>query len=379
MMRRLAALLACVTASLSAAGTAQAQGALSVLGLGYPVGGLSSRTLSSGASLAGLDPHSPVNPAAIVLNARSQAYVQLEPEFRTVTVGGQSVKTTSSRFPLFMATGRQGRATFALSFSSFIDRTWANSYADTQLVGTQRIGSTVLAQSTGGIADARVAMAWTLSERLHVGAAAHVYPGQNRVVNGRQFADSLKTGSFQLMNTFGFSGSALSLGAVYLSANHVQLSGDLRLGGTLSMRQGDSTLVGRGKVPLRAGLGLSYDGLAGTVLSARVSSERWSDLQGLGESSLVIKDALDVGVGAEVAGPRMSGAPALLRVGYRSRGLPATYSGSAVHETSLAGGMGVPIASGRAMIDLGLVRATRSAPGVKERAWVVSLGVGIRP
>jgi hypothetical protein len=59
--------------------------------------------------------------------------------------------------------------------------------------------------------------------------------------------------------------------------------------------------------------------------------------------------------------------------------LPAGYDGQAVRESSWNGGLGVPVAAGRAVIDLGLVRATRTAPGVTETAWLVSLGVGIRP
>src|SRR5262245_2307302 len=111
------------------ASEARAQGALSVLGFGYPVGGMSARSLATGTSMTGLDPQSPVNPAEIVLNARMQGYAQYEPEFRTVTVGGHAVKTSTARFPIFMATGRTSRMTFALSYSSFLDRTWANSYA----------------------------------------------------------------------------------------------------------------------------------------------------------------------------------------------------------------------------------------------------------
>ena len=39
----------------------------------------------------------------------------------------------------------------------------------------------------------------------------------------------------------------------------------------------------------------------------------------------------------------------------------------------------VPFARGRAQVDLALQRATRSAAGADEKAWFVSIGLGIRP
>jgi hypothetical protein len=376
MLRRILVTAAVVTAFAAPLG---AQGALSVLGFGYPVGGMSSRGLGSGTALGGLDPQSPLNPASIVLNARMQGYVQYEPEFRTVKVGANSVSTTTARFPVFMATGRQGRATFAVSYSSFLDRTWANSYADTQVVSGERIGSTVITQSTGGITDARFAASWTLHEKAHVGLGVHLYPGQNSVLSGRIFGDSSRAGSFSLSKTYNFSGSAFSLGGVFVPIPHFVVAGDLRVGGALRMRDGDTTEVGRGTVPTRASVSVLFDGVTGSTFALRVGTEQWSDLAGLGSSALSLRDATDISLGGEIAGPRYGGTPVFIRGGYRSRGLPVHYGTAPVNETSISGGLGVPVASGRAQIDLGIVRANRSAAGISEKAWLVSVGVGIRP
>lgn len=359
---------------------AAAQGSLSMQGFGYPIGGQSARSQGSGSALAGIDPQTPLNPASIVLNGRLQAYGQYEPEFRTVTIGGNSTKTTTSRFPLFMVTGHQNKATVALSFSSLMDRTWINTYADTQSLGSERIASTVLTQSVGGIADARLAVAWTFTEYFHVGGAVHLYPGDNKVSVGRIFSDSVHAGNFDVTNAYTFAGSALSLGAVYVVAKaHLILSGDLRLGGQLAMRLGDSTKVGEGKIPFRAGMSASYDGIAGSVFSVRIGTERWSDLRGLGSSSLGLKDAVDMAIGTEIAGPRISNTPVLFRAGYRTRGLPFTYGATAVTESSIGGGIGVPFIGGRTILDVGASRATRNVPGISEKSWLVSVGIGIRP
>ncbi len=362
-----------------AAPTAAAQGSLSQLGFGYPVGGLSARSMATGSALADLDPLSAVNPAAIVLNGRAQGYFQFEPEFRQVNAGAGAVSTTTLRFPLFMVTGRQGRATFALSYSSFMDRTWSNSYPDTQVIGSEKISSVVLTSSEGGIADVRGAMAWTVSERLHLAVAAHIYPGQNRVITGRIFPDSSRAGTFQNVNTFTYAGTGVSVGGVWITPNHITFAADLRAGGTLDMRLGDSTRVGSGRIPLRYGISVAYDGVPGAVFSARYAGERWSDLRGLGSASLGIADASDLSVGAEAAGPRVGSAAMLFRLGYRSRGLPFTYVGNDVREASYGGGVGVPIGGTRAFLDLGLARAARRAAGVKEDAWLLSIGVGIKP
>lgn len=376
-MGRAASLAAAVVAAVAPA--ARAQGALSTLGFGYPSGGLSTRALGSAGSLGEIDPQSPLNPASIVLIARAKAYFQFEPEFRTVNSGAGDVSATTERFPVFMVTGAQGRATFALSYSSFMDRTWSNSYPDTQVVGTEQIPSTVFTSSEGGIADARGAMAWTVNPQLHIGIGLHVFPGQNRVQAGRTFADTTHAGTFSLSNSFTFSGTAVSFGGVWLGASHLALAADLRLGGMLTMMQGDSTEVGSGRVPLRFGVSATYDGIPGSAFSIRYSHDRWSDLRGLGSATLGLQDASDLSVGAEIAGPRIGTGVMLVRGGFRTRGLPFTYQGTAVGETSFTGGVGMPIAGNRGFVDVSAARAVRSVSNVSEHAWLLSIGVGIKP
>ena len=376
-VRRIGFAFACLIAG--AASVANAQGSLSLLGFGYPAGGASTRALGAGASLAGLDPQSPVNPASIVLGTRLQAYLQFEPEYRSVSAGGPTVRTTTSRFPLFVVSARQTRATFALSFSSFMDRTWSTSYADTQVVASERIASTVFTSSVGGIADVRGAVAWTLNPRVHFGVAAHVYPGDNRVTFGRAFSDSSKAGGFQLEQSYNFSGTAMSFGAVWMPVDQLVLGGDLRAGGPMRMRLGDSTVVGTARIPLRAGVTASYSGIPGAVFTVRMARDSWTDLAGLGSASLGVQDATDISAGTEILGPRLGESQFVVRAGYRQRGLPFTYGTTVVKERSITGGLGLPVAGSRAMIDLGISRASRTASTVSEKAWLVSLGVGIRP
>jgi hypothetical protein len=189
----------------------------------------------------------------------------------------------------------------------------------------------------------------------------------------------VKAGSFNLGNAFTDSGSALALGAVAMPLPHLVLGTEARFGGSLTMRLGDSAVVGRARVPLHWGVTLAWDGIPGSIFALRLARDRWSDLAGLGSSALGLRDATDLGLGAEIAGPRLREAPSFARLGYRSRDLPFLYEGQAVRERALAFGLGVPLAAGRTMIDIGFVRASRAAAGARERAWQLSIGVGIRP
>lgn len=356
-----------------------AQGALSTQGFGYPSGQLSARALGAGGSLADFDPNSPLNPASLVVGLRTLVYLQYDPEFRDVRLGGRSTTTTTARFPLFGVSGRIWRTTVGLSFSSLLDRTWTNIYDDTQTVGGQLLPSKVTAQSAGGVSDARFAISYSLGKDYHVGAGVHLFPGENRTIIGRDFPDSLKMGSFTQANIFNFSGSAVSLGVLATPLPNWNVAAAVRVGGAMRLRQGDSTVIGTGNVPDRWSLSAAYSGFAGSALAVRLTRERWSALRGLGSRGLAIHDAAELAVGGEIAGPKLSGAPMALRLGFRSRDLPFSAGASAVHEQSLTAGLGVPFAGGRGAMDVSAARARRSASGASENGWIVSIGVGIKP
>jgi hypothetical protein len=76
----------------------------------------------------------------------------------------------------------------------------------------------------------------------------------------------------------------------------------------------------------------------------------------------------------------------MLRAGARWRDLPFAVvggdgeTGVRAKERSLSGGLGALFANGRAGFDLGVTRATRSADlDASERAWILSVGLTVRP
>jgi hypothetical protein len=366
-------------ASSSIAAPLMAQGNLSTQGFGYPSGQLSTRSLSVGGALGEFDAQSPINPAAIGLGLRASVYMQFDPEFRTTKLASRSISATTMRFPVFAATGRFNDFTFGLSFSQFLDRSWNNTYTDTQVVRGEPIASRLSASSTGGVSDVRGAAAWSIGTKLTIGAALHYFPGENKILLGRDFADSLKIGNFTEARTLTYSGAGYSLGVVAQPFEHLTVAASGRIGTNMDVRVGDSTVLGQGKVPTRVGAAIGYDGISGSLLSVRWNSEKWSDLKGLGSTTLPLHDATELSAGIESNGPKIGALPSVIRLGIRSRELPFSATTTAVKESSFTGGFGIPVASGRGILDLGVANARRTAGSLKETGWTVSVGLSIKP
>lgn len=358
--------------------TLSAQGSLGAQGFGYPTGQLSSGALGIGGSTAEIDPASPINPAALSTPTRFSIYMQFEPEFRQTTVPGGDVKTSTMRFPIFIGTGGYRRFTAGASFSTLLDRTWANTYSDSQVVGGETVPSSLRAASSGAITDTRFAVSYLVSSKLQVGLGIHAISGGNRIEFGRTFPDSTGIASIGQTSAINYSGRALSAGAMWQPITGLVIATSARFGGTLSAdRDGDS--LSTAEVPSRYGLGVTFFGIPNTTLSARVERTSWTDMRALGTSAISVFDATEVGLGLDVSGPRLGGVASTVRFGVRDRGLPFGLNGEQVSERSLSGGLALPVARGRGQIDLSLQRALRKAGGVTERGWIVGIGLGIRP
>lgn len=358
-----------------------AQGALSLQGFGYPGGELSTRALATGGALADFDANSPINPAALMVGTRATVYLQYDPEFRWVSGPGGTATTTTARFPLFMISGKVGKARFSLSYSSFLDRSWTNTYSDTQTVGPSQVPSTVTTVSNGGIADVRGAMSYTFSDKLTIGVGVHVFPGQNQMTFGRSFPqDTTSFGAFQSANTYNYSGSAVSFGLVATPLPHINIGLSGRRGFSMHVHEGDSTTLGDANVPNRGSVSLAYDGMPGTILSARYGFEDWSAMKGLGTPGLSIYDATELSAGIETGGPKINSITMPVRLGFRDRTLPFGVGAQQVRETEISAGGGIPLSQGRVALDLTLAHAQRSANvGYAESGWILSVGIAIKP
>jgi hypothetical protein len=387
---RVASGLAFGAALAAAPAAAVAQGSLGAQGFGYPTGQLSTRALGTGGGLAEFDQASPLNPAAISYFRRAQLSVQYDPEFRRVTAGGASQNATIARFPVIAVGIPAGsRMAVGLSASTYLDRTFTTTFQSTATIGDQTVTATESIESRGAVTDLRAGLGYLAARWLRVGVAGHVLTGENRLVSGRQFADTSQFGSVSDSSTLDYSGAAVSGGVELTPVRGLTLAASARRGFDLRVQRNDTTLRSA-SAPDRLGVGVRFDRITGASFAASYARTSWTRVRGLGSSALEVRDAPELMVGLEAVGPRFGDTPTLLRLGGRDRTLPFGLGGGEVRERAYAGGFGLPLAAGRALLDLAVQRASRSLDGAvptaggasvdaSERAWTVSIGLTVRP
>lgn len=359
-----------------------AQGALSLQGLGFPPGELSTRAEGTGGAVADFDALSVVSPASIAGVGSAALFLQYAPEFRRVTAGSGSAKTTTARFPLIVAIIPMGSAwTLGLSSSTFLDRSYVTSAQYPQQVGdtVDIVEFTERTKVLGAINDLRAALAWRGSPKFSVGVGGHVFTGGNRVTFDQIFPDSAKYVSTSQNTRVSFAGFAGSLGIEYHPSRTIGFALSGRKGGELRAEVGDSA-IGKGRLPDHFSASVTYDGITGASLSARVAHDSWSSLGSLSSSNVQAFDGWDASVGAEASGPRILQRLVTLRAGTRFRTLPFGFNGEKVSETAFMAGFGAPLTRDRASFDFAIQRAVRSGSGdAKERGLILSFGLRVSP
>ncbi len=372
-------------AVLGGARAAMAQGSLAGQGFGYPPGQLSTRALGTGGGLAEFDPVSPINPASLTSYGRTAFAFQYDPEFRTTQVGTATAHNTIARFPVVsLGVPFHQRYTLGISASTLLDRSFTTQYPTTTVIGGQSVLANETVESRGSIADLRLGVGAFVTRWLRVGAAVHRFTGENRLVSGRRFVDTTQFGSVSDSSTLSFTGSAISIGAEVVPIRGFSIAGSARRGGSLRTERGD-TAVRSANAPNRYGVGLRVDRITGATFAASYARTDWSSMRGLG-SSLDTRNADELMGGVEAVGPSVGSAPLILRLGARRRTLPFAIDSAQIRETAFTGGLGLPLAGGRALADLALQRASRTpeggtaaVQGAREHAWTLSLGFTIRP
>lgn len=368
-----------ILASVAAARGVDAQGTLSTQGLGFPPGQLSTAALSLGGASGEVDPMSALNPAALGVLRTAIVYMQAEPEFRTVTAGGQSQRTSVARFPLFMGALSLGsRWTVGVSASTLLDRTWATVTRDTQFVGTDTLASDLLQRSDGSIADVRAGLSFATTSWLRLGVSGHAYSGRDLLLTSRTYDDTARFRGDSASTALSFGGNAVTVGAQAFWPNVMSVGLSYRRGGDLDAYSGDDEIA-TASAPDHFGVSVVYLGISGSAFAVRYATDSWKNVETL-SPTLRIHSGADIGIGADVVGPRFANSAVNLRAGARWRTLPFSADGNAVSERTVSGGFGWPFARGRAEINLGVLRSARSsASGIRERAWTVSTGFAVRP
>jgi hypothetical protein len=363
---------------------ALAQGALSTQGFGYPPGQMSARALATGGGLTEFDADTPINPASIALTGEPRLFLQYEPEFRKLTNGSLSSNTTTSRFPVIGVQVPAGaHTTVGLSVSTFLDRSSSTKISRTLNVAGDTVTANEANRVEGAINDIRLAIGWTPNPKIQIGLGGHVFTGQNRDLFSQTFADSLKFSNVSQIETLAFTGYGVSAGVVLRPSKVLGIGISGMKGARMSTHAGD-TVVSEANVPDRYSAGISYEGIPGSSISAHISHDQWSSLNGLGTAGAAATDGWDAGGGVEAIGPQIAARQTILRLGARYRTLPFVASGGKVKELSFAGGVGAQFFRNRASFDVTLERSMRTADasaldGVQERAYILSFGLRVRP
>ena len=369
-----------------------AQGTLSTQGLGFPPGQLSTRARTMGGAVGEADALSPLNPASLILLLTPIVAFQAEPEHREITFGGERITSSISRFPLFMGALPLGsRWRVGVSVSTLLDRTYETTVRDTQVVGIDTAASTLTERSEGSIADIRLAAAYAVNRWLTVGLGGHALSGSDEIVVTRLFDDSERFDTLEQRSVIGFGGNAVSVGAIAFLSRIGAVGVSYRRGGSINAYE-EGDVVGSGRAPNHFGVSLLYLGLRGSTIAVRAAHDDWSQLDGMA-GTLFIHEGWDIGVGADVTGPRFGGSAIDLRAGGRWRTLPFSVGGNAVSEQTWSGGFMLPmgrfLGSGRAVeLNFGVLRSSRTTAGipgptvpvpVSEKSWTISTGFSVRP
>jgi hypothetical protein len=374
--------VAAALVTIAFASRSEAQGALSLQGLGYPAGGFSARAEGTGGGVADFDALSSVSPASLAGVGSAALFLQYSPEFRRVTTASGSSNTTTARFPLIEGVLPMGQSwTLGLSSSTFLDRSSETNLMRRQNAGplTDTVTLTERNRVLGAIDDLRLALAWSTSPVFRIGVGAHVFAGSNRITFSQLFPDTAEFNSTAQSGRISYAGFAGSLGVEWHPSRVIGFAVSGRKGGDLRAQSGD-TAIGSGRLPDHYSGSVTFEGIPGVIISARGAHDKWSSLNSLSSSGIQAFDGWDTGGGVEASGPRILQRIITVRAGARFRTLPFGLNGQKVSEKSFAAGFGAPLTRDRASLDVSFQRASRTAGSdIKERGFILSFGLRVSP
>lgn len=380
--RRWARLAACLaTVALARPAVTEAQGSLSTLGFGYPVGGMSTRVSGTAGAFGEVDALTPNNPSALGGITRTVISAQAEPERRTLRFGSTKETTSAQRIPLLSVIFPAGHGVaVGLSASSLLDRSYTLNTTGTVLFDKDTLTTTDRMSVRGALGKLTAGAGWQINPRFKVGLAGHLFTGDNLVARKQKFSDSLSFGSITDTSQVTYFGTALTAGADVRLLKGLAATMSYRTSGGLDARVRD-TVRASANVPSALGASLRYDGIAGSQFVLAIEQVAWSKMRGIGSNLTTTHDATNVRFGVETAGPKWRGLPVFVRAGFARNQLPFSISAEQVKESRWSTGVGIPLAKDFGTIDFSLQRANRSLPGTtaKESAWLFGIGLQVRP
>jgi hypothetical protein len=287
-----------------------------------------------------------------------------------------------SRFPHVSFAGPVPGSPFAfgLSYSTYANRDFSAATNDTLELREVLVPVFDTLTSRGGISDLRLAGSYRARERSVVGAALHVFTGTNRMEAHRTFADSQYLPVEQSAE-LSYAGVGAAVGAVHQLAPSLWVAAILRSDGNLKLDR-DSARVGTVDLPYSMGLGLRLKAGSKLDLAGHGIFRTWSGANSdiLASGGTGADNTFEIAFGGEFIGDPRRPYRRPIRFGAHYATLPFPLQpGLQPKEFGASLGSGVRFARDRASVDLSLEYLTRSAGDFKERDFVISVGVGVRP
>ncbi|HEX2250337.1 MAG TPA: hypothetical protein VHH32_08295 [Gemmatimonadales bacterium] len=353
-----------------------------VRGLGYPGRHLATRSLASGGAFGLFDHESSLNPAALAGAVTLTSVFTISQAFGSQENPSGTASTRNTRFPQLTVVGpvRQSRAAVGLNYSNYTNRDFTLTSSSTVELRGVPVGITDTLSARGGISDLRLAGAYRLFERWTFGAAFHVITGSTRLELRRSFDDSLYRPSIQ-RGEMSYAGVGVSAGLVAQLASRLALATMVRWDGHANVDR-DSIRVGTVDLPYSFGLGVHWQPSDQLGLSTQSILRTWSAANSdlIEQGGIGAENTIEVAVGAEYTPDPRQPSRRPIRVGARYRQLPfPLIAGSQGHEVGISAGSGIRFAQQRGGIDLALEHVWRSEEVYSERAFILSLGVSVRP
>jgi hypothetical protein len=366
------------------AGVAAQSSQFGTRGLGLPGREESARALGTGGAFALFDPQSSVSPAAVAYLPAMTATFTILTDYRSATDPGGTTTLRDFHFPQFAVGGPIPKVPLSvgLSYSNYTTRDYSLVFPAMVILRGVPVGVSDTIESRGGINDFRLAVAYRLSTKWAVGAAAHIITGSNRLNVSRVFSDTTYHPSRQRAEV-SYAGFGMSIGIVGQLARTLSVSLLARSDGHVSVEEDSLPNEQRVDLPITVGGGLIWRPTAKLQLAGQFLARNWStandDLIANGGVGAV--NTVEAAGGLEfVPNPRRPGRNPL-RLGFRYAQLPFPLSpGIDSREYGLSIGTGHTFAADRAGIDLAVERIWRSQDdSFNERAWLVTFGITVRP
>jgi len=371
-----------------------AQSLFSAKGLGVPLEATDARARALGGlgiGLLGMDA-SLVNPASPAGTLRKGISAVIVSSPRTMELDGERGYATGTRFPLIrFVLPFATRWVATAAYGGYMDQAWAVHSSRQEAIGPDTVPVRDDIQSTGGLSQYRVGLAYSLGRTLALGVAVGGYSGQQQMLLHRQFTDTTtltEVESFSSRLSRSYGAPLFSAGARWDPASFVRLGASVTMSGDLSVRgeQGfeDRTVP----MPLQVAGGASAYLSTDLLLAASLRWSGWSVADsalssGAAAGVPAARDTWEVGGGLEYASSGRSGKSVPVRLGFRYAQLPFSFDGQLPSEWAVGGGLGLRLGQRvdpQAMIDLGIERGVRGSTangGLQETFWQISLSVSL--